>query len=385
MKRTFLMICFVLISVASFSQWIQQTSHTTKKLRSVCFINENTGLVVGDSGTILKTSDGGTVWTTISSGTTKNLNAVDFPKADTGFVAGEGGIILKTIDGGSTWTTSYSATGLGAFYSVKSQKANKVWVTATGVLLKTQNWGATWYVQTAGVPAPYFAVSFPDTTTGFIYKIPGGAMTFLPVSNTGLYSVFFPDDSTGYAAGMYGTVAVTTNAGNTWNILQHDSGTCYYAVFFSGKNTGYLAGADGLIKKTTNGGGSWIVSPSSTSEELRALYFVNADTGYAVGGNGTILKTTTGGIISAVNKEPAEPVFTIYPNPALDRIQIIPGDGLHAGFRLTLTNLIGKQKSIKDFNNQSAYELDVSSFCKGIYILKIQTDKGAEYKKLVIK
>ncbi len=173
------MICFVLISVASFSQWIQQTSHTTKKLRSVCFINENTGLVVGDVGTILKTTDGGTVWTTISSGTTKNLNSVDFPKADTGFAAGDSGIILKTMDGGSTWTTSYSAPGLGAFYSVKSQKENKVWVTATGALLKTLNWGATWYVQTAGYLLPIMQYPFPTQPQALLQELPETRDSFI--------------------------------------------------------------------------------------------------------------------------------------------------------------------------------------------------------------
>ena len=39
--------------------WQSQISGTTNPLHSVYFINEDTGWVVGDNGTILKTSDGG--------------------------------------------------------------------------------------------------------------------------------------------------------------------------------------------------------------------------------------------------------------------------------------------------------------------------------------
>ena len=154
-----------------------------------------------------------------------------------------------------------------------------------------------------------------------------------------------------------------------------------YKYEFTGKNTGYLAGANGLIKKTTNGGSSWNVSPSSTSEELRAIYFVNADTGYAVGGNGTILKTNNGGVISGVDMKPTEPVFMIYPNPAHDKIHIIPGNRTYAGCRLTITNMLGEQEATKECHDQSAYEFDVTSIHEGLHVLKIQTEHGVEYKK----
>ena len=56
------------------------------------------------NGTILKTIDGGTTWTTLSSGTTNDLNSVYFTDANTGYAVGDTGTILKTIDGGTTWT-----------------------------------------------------------------------------------------------------------------------------------------------------------------------------------------------------------------------------------------------------------------------------------------
>lgn len=354
------------------------------------------GIVVGDSGTILKTTDGGTIWTPISSGTTKNLNSVDFPNADTGFAVGENGIILKTIDGGSTWALNFN--GPSDAYCVKFPDENTGWVTdSEGNVLKTWDGGLTWYIIVGFISAPIYSVYLKDTTDGylagggngdekgFIIRMKDDYWTILPESQTVLYSIFFPDDSTGFAAGMYGTIVRTNDAGTTWNILQHDMGPFYFSVFFTDKNTGYIAGADGLIKKTTNGGLSWTVSSSGTTEVLRDIYFLNADTGYAIGGNGTILKTNTGGFVHMENKEPTEPAFTVYPNPANEKIIVSPGKRSSERFILTITDLIGVQKMNKELQGQNQYELDVSSYSDGVYLLQIQTQSGFECKKLVIK
>jgi hypothetical protein len=60
--------------------------------------------VVGDVGTILKTTDGGAIWTSQRSGTTNYLESVLFPANEqTGYAVGWYGTILKTTDGGGTF------------------------------------------------------------------------------------------------------------------------------------------------------------------------------------------------------------------------------------------------------------------------------------------
>jgi photosystem II stability/assembly factor-like uncharacterized protein len=64
-----------LIPVTVFSQWIPETSGTTFPLQSVYFNNPETGFAVGgysgQSGTILKTVDGGTTWAAVLNGTSQ--------------------------------------------------------------------------------------------------------------------------------------------------------------------------------------------------------------------------------------------------------------------------------------------------------------------------
>ena len=68
--------------------WTSQTSGTTNYLYGVSFTDANTGTAVGDYGTILRTTNGGTTWTSQTSGTTDDLYGVSFTDANTGTAVG---------------------------------------------------------------------------------------------------------------------------------------------------------------------------------------------------------------------------------------------------------------------------------------------------------
>ena len=75
-------------------------------LNAITFTDQNTGFAVGNSGAIIKTINGGTIWTNVESPPTAyNLLTVSFPGPLVGFAAGYYGTIVKTTDGGLTWTT----------------------------------------------------------------------------------------------------------------------------------------------------------------------------------------------------------------------------------------------------------------------------------------
>jgi hypothetical protein len=83
--------------------WTAQPSGTLAALRGAFFSQAGTGVVVGDSGTILRTTDGGLTWIHQLSGTAEDLNGVCFAHADCGTAVGKGGAILRTTTGGVTW------------------------------------------------------------------------------------------------------------------------------------------------------------------------------------------------------------------------------------------------------------------------------------------
>ena len=66
-------------------------------------LDSGIGFVVGDAGTILKTTDSGMTWSPLTSGTTNGLYDVYFFDATQGVAVGEQGLILRTTDGGAGW------------------------------------------------------------------------------------------------------------------------------------------------------------------------------------------------------------------------------------------------------------------------------------------
>ena len=52
-------------------------------------------------GTILRTTDGGATWTKQFIGTSNDLIGVSFTDANTGTVVGQGGTIMRTTTGGN--------------------------------------------------------------------------------------------------------------------------------------------------------------------------------------------------------------------------------------------------------------------------------------------
>jgi hypothetical protein len=72
------------------------------------FPDSNIGYAVGDFGTMIKTTDGGSEWLEVSSPSLNRLNSVYFTDVITGYVVGNYGTILKTTNGGVTFVEENS-------------------------------------------------------------------------------------------------------------------------------------------------------------------------------------------------------------------------------------------------------------------------------------
>ena len=86
--------------------WTEVTSSIpspiSTSLNDISFTSTNNGLIVGNSGAIYKTSDGGLNWQLRISGTTNRLVAFQNINNQTAYACGSV-TLLKTIDGGETW------------------------------------------------------------------------------------------------------------------------------------------------------------------------------------------------------------------------------------------------------------------------------------------
>jgi photosystem II stability/assembly factor-like uncharacterized protein len=85
-------------------QWEHRDGSTSYHLHGVSFAPGTVNAwVVGDEGTILKTTDGGWTWGFQTSGITRHLRAVQAVTDQLVYAVGDEAEILKTTDGGAHW------------------------------------------------------------------------------------------------------------------------------------------------------------------------------------------------------------------------------------------------------------------------------------------
>ncbi len=138
---------------------IQDSLSAECDLRGVCFLDSLKGFVVGDSGTLFKTTDGGEHWTKIETGTTKNFMDVQFADSLHGIATGETDFWTK--DGDKTWTE-----GSGGAWDVAFPDSSHAWE----LFWFSSDGGITWkfYDPGSGIPVVvYYGISFPDSTHGW--------------------------------------------------------------------------------------------------------------------------------------------------------------------------------------------------------------------------
>lgn len=262
----------------------KEVSNTNEILTSVHFPTPEVGYVVGFSGTILKTTDGGSTWQTQNFLPSEDWLSVYFTSIDVGYISSGIGKIYKTTDGGNNWTNIYTGQPNKFLTGIKFIDDNHGFIIgAGGTFIKTINGGATWTVKPTGV-------------------------------TNDLQNLDFLNEMTGYIVGEDGTLLKTTDGGDNWIILNSGvTGLDLYDVDFINENIGYIAG-DGLyVLKTTDGGLNWEVLMHMTDKGgfvHRAIEFVNEYKGFLGGNWWNIITTDDGGLSwSAINSpESIQPI-----------------------------------------------------------------------------
>ncbi|MBK6682024.1 MAG: T9SS type A sorting domain-containing protein [Ignavibacteriales bacterium] len=90
--------------------WLALTTNTTSDLLDISSVNPFVIVACGSDGTILRTTDGGVSWS-VSNPVAYRLNSVRFSTLLTGWVAGDDGMVIKTTDGGNSWNQVTGASG----------------------------------------------------------------------------------------------------------------------------------------------------------------------------------------------------------------------------------------------------------------------------------
>lgn len=260
---------------------------------------ETVGWAVGGNGVVLRSTDGGVVWTQVSVPSGAILTGIHFEDGNHGWISG-GQVVLRTTNGGSDWVDEYQ--GGGALNGIFFPTLLTGWaVGSSGVIVKSVDGGDTWtdqYPPTSAVLTDlYFATSQLGWVSGgqVILKTTNGGTDWVDKYNGGsvVNDVYFLNSTTGWAATNGGGFLKTTDGGETW-IETVISGADLKAIYFSDTQHGWIAGGM-VILRTENGGTSW-TDQYNGGAFLEGIFFADPMTGWASGSNGTIVRTTDGGV-----------------------------------------------------------------------------------------
>lgn len=99
----------------------------------------------------------------------------------------------------------------------------------------------------------------------------------------------FVDSDNGLLTGEFGVVARTSDAGQTWEMLEPIPDEFYpQDAWFETADRGWVVGLNGTIFYTEDGGSTWISQETGTSDPIHGIT-AHGDSLYAVGGNGLVL------------------------------------------------------------------------------------------------
>lgn len=418
MKTLFTFLFLSILSLTTSAQWVDISPDVDEMLNDVFTINPEVVVVVGNNGTILKTTDGGETWQQKLSGTNESLWRVEFPTPEIGYITGDSGIILKSTDSGETWTpfnieNNYSFYG----FDLSCVDENLLFASSNQGMIKSEDGGETW----SEINTPEYSrnIQFLNENVGYagtvlweqddwenpqFLKTLDGGISWQPVSGTAPFH--FLDENTGYyyLGGLHKTTDGGVNFENlTYNNDEYYSLTDLYVVDENNIwGIIYLSLLDGdtssrgIIKISSNDSEDFtedIFYDSNPEFDLRSIHFAET-TGYAVGAyggwNGTELDYSSviwkngNGINMMKTKEENKNLFRVYPNPVSDEINIETNQTNNDEVKITITELSGKVVYSNSYH-QNKITIDTNQFNQGIYLITVITNDNIQVQKIIIR
>lgn len=307
-------------------------------------------------------------------------------------------LVYRSTNNGNNWTS----TGFNVLYSDFSCFAIAGSIIYAGdnsssshVLVSSDN-GATWNAVSGGFTSSVhyvYALALKGTlifaaTDNGVYKNTVGSNSWTSVS-TGLTNLIikslYVSGSTLYAGTQGSGIFKSVNDGGLWTDLSTGIPLYTNVTCFTSSGSEVFAGTDHGVFAIPTGGVSWtdidtgLVDTSITALTASANYLWAGTYSQGVWRRG-LSQITTG-----INEITDNVSILITPNPASNFITIeIPGQKRNPDYFICIYDLVGSLVW-KGSTVNALTSVDVHSFPRGIYFVKIDNGKLSQTKKVVIE
>ncbi len=357
--RIFPTVIFVLLAIVSSAQstWTIIPSDTDVCLNSVDFFDNNNGIIVGDKGIILMTSDGGSYWKSKNSGVTNCLNSVSYFDVNCIMAVGADGLILKSNDEGNTWQiVNIELIKDANLLSVHiSQNGNGIIGGSSKTLLITRDCGDSWRIVSKDGEGNFNSVRIFDEETAFVFgdntrknHVIGKVLNFNRLTISREYKVFNDNyysegkiiDGYPINSDSIITIGIMNNSDNQeprsyiarsdqwitdmWAPVASTDSTFYtgldmdnmHGIAVGGRISSKIYGNAYLISETYNQGQNWIdVSSPAGCRILKDVKLIS-NTAFIVGDSGLIMKAQFPSFKKLSNDFDYR--AGVYPDPSMD-------------------------------------------------------------------
>ncbi|MBX2975851.1 MAG: T9SS type A sorting domain-containing protein [Ignavibacteriaceae bacterium] len=293
------------------ANWKTIQTNITVPILKIRSINGQTVIASGYSGLILRSTDGGEIFTQVESGLGAGFDlwGLEIVNDTLGWACGATAL-LKTTDGGESWQIINIPGYTGNLWWIDFMNENYGFVAADGKVLKTTDGGNNWEIIQAGDDRPLYCINIIDSShiaaAGYggtnysaknIYSNDGG-YTWIHGGNLTTEEVNcikYVSADTGYLVMSNVSAWKTTNRGTEWTTIQGISDTYELQILENiNEIIGYSAGTGLKISKTENGYENW--ERLIMNDNFSDVCFVSEEKGFALGNYNVLYKTTDGGI-----------------------------------------------------------------------------------------
>ncbi len=415
----FLLLSLLVNAQASWQTLSGIVSNTNnRRFDDIFFINNDLGWAVnGASAAIFKTTDGGLTWSEQLNETDLGGNYyfrnVEFLDQNIGFIGTLNNLFLKTTDGGTNWTTVNNISpnpqaicgletignstiyGCGAYFT-------------PAYIIKSEDSGNTWqYIDMSAYANALVEITFLTEDIGFaagrsdsgavILKTTNGGTSWTEIFNSNIIGEYvwklqILDSDTDIMFGAITSVApnpggliTTVNGGSTWTTYNAPE-TDIQAVGFIDQNTGWMGGHNTGFYETTNGGQSW--TNLNIGSNLNRIFIINSTLAYA---SGTTLYKFTEGTLSAGDfqeKDRTPLKVQLKNNPVQDLLEFNIEFTSDDHILIELYDIHGKfiKQLVRDRTNTKTtrrYSCAVKHLSPGTYLVNLHNNTGRASFKFI--
>jgi photosystem II stability/assembly factor-like uncharacterized protein len=304
----------ILLSDDGGQSWKANNQDNSIGFITVSFMDSLHGVLGSFDGKIFGSVDGGHHWKLLAGPILDNLEKLLFLSSDTVFACGNSGLILRSTNGGIVWDSLKSTITqpLHNLYFFPDHSGYAIG--DSGTILYTNNGGNSWNRQQTDSSLNLFGIDFLDSHNGvisaeqgYLYSTQDQGTNWVrtrpdPTYAMTLQSVTYLSPTQIIVDGRGGAFFRTIRNGLIWDKINlpkeiRDIKLLFNSVYSKTKKEGITIGYPELILSTTDSGASWKQRASCPAREsfINKISFIDSSVGFAVGDHNLILKTTNAG------------------------------------------------------------------------------------------